>query len=219
MPYPRPASIPVTRPAVGIALLIYVLMWTGFSDHWPIIHTVDGALLAAAHDVGAAHPGWVTFWAAVSWALGPVPLRLIGVVGALVALLKRRVRTSLLLVVCLPLNWVVTTVAKNLAHRPRPSTAFVHLHSASFPSGHALEATASILALLTAILPWLGATARSVAVMVGCTAVVLVGISRVALNVHYPSDVIAGWALGYVYFALAIWVIRPAREQVQITAQ
>ncbi|MGH9480074.1 MAG: phosphatase PAP2 family protein, partial [Terriglobales bacterium] len=36
-----------------------------------------------------------------------------------------------------------------------------------------------------------------------------VGFGRVALNVHHPSDVLGGWALGYLYFAVCAWVIRP----------
>jgi membrane-associated phospholipid phosphatase len=36
-----------------------------------------------------------------------------------------------------------------------------------------------------------------------------VGVSRVALNVHYPSDVLAGWSLGYLYFVVSLLVFRP----------
>ena len=43
---------------------------------------------------------------------------------------------------------------------------------------------------------------RRVAIAVSALSVLAVGIARVALNVHYPSDVLAGWSLGYLYFLL-----------------
>ncbi|WP_156751919.1 phosphatase PAP2 family protein, partial [Mycobacterium sp. E2497] len=48
--------------------------------------------------------------------------------------------------------------------------------------------------------------------------VLAAGISRVALNVHYPSDVLAGWSLGYLYFLLCFTVIRPAGAPVSRNA-
>lgn len=47
------------------------------------------------------------------------------------------------------------------------------------------------------------------AAAVSAVILVLVGFSRVALNVHYPSDVVAGWALGYLYVLLCLAVFRP----------
>jgi membrane-associated phospholipid phosphatase len=152
----------------------------------------------------------VQFWDVVSFVLGPIPTRVLGAVAAVIALVQRKVRMALLLLVCAPLNGFVTMAAKGLADRPRPASALVVAPSTSFPSGHALELMASVLALLTFLLPmmkrhWL----RVVAVVVAVSSVVMVGIARVALNVHHPSDVIAGWSLGYLYFLVCLWVFRP----------
>jgi membrane-associated phospholipid phosphatase len=81
--------------------------------------------------------------------------------------------------------------------------------STSFPSGHALEATAGLLAMLSFVLPMANRAARRIAVVAVALALPAVGISRVALNVHYPSDVLAGWSLGYLYFLLCLWVFHP----------
>jgi undecaprenyl-diphosphatase len=68
---------------------------------------------------------------------------------------------------------------------------------------------AVVLALLTVLFPILGPSMRVVAAAVGALIVVAVGFGRVALNVHHVSDVVAGWALGYLYFALCALAFRP----------
>ena len=107
--------------------------------------------------------------------------------------------------------WLAITMAGALAmdlalkfafHRPRPQVFFgVEPHSYSFPSGHALCSFCfyGVLAGLIA------ARTRSLAlrVTVGVVAAALVaaiGVSRIYLGMHYPSDVIAG------YLAAAVWV-------------
>jgi membrane-associated phospholipid phosphatase len=191
-------------------IVLYALLWVGHRQDWGWLHTIDWSLLNPAHDIGVKHSGWVRFWDAVSFVLGPVPLRTLGLVVALVLLMRRRVRMALLLLACAPLNGWVTLVAKGLARRPRPATALVHIGETSFPSGHALEGMATVLALLTLILPLLARPRpRVVAIALGGLAVFTVGVARVALNVHHPSDVVAGWALGYVYFILCWWLFRP----------
>jgi membrane-associated phospholipid phosphatase len=41
--------------------------------------------------------------------------------------------------------------------------------------------------------------------------VVAIGVGRVVLNVHHPTDVVAGWALGYAYFVLCLLLVTPTR--------
>jgi len=203
----------VTRPRIlavacaVVAVVVYAGMWLGYRQNWSWLHSVDWSLLNAAHGIGIKNPAWVWFWDTVSFVLGPIPLRIIGMVGAVVSAVKRNVRAALLLLTCLPLSTFVTSTAKDLAGRPRPVTALLAVSQTAFPSGHALEATAGALALLTVVLPLLSGRWRQIAVAVAAVSVLAVGSARVALNVHHPSDVLAGWALGYLYFLLCLWVI------------
>lgn len=206
------------------AAVIYAVMWLGYCRHWSWLHGADWSLLNAAHDVGVKHPAWVRFWDGVSLALGPDPLRLLGIVAAVAALVQRNVRAALLLLACAPLSGLVTVAAKGLVNRPRPSTRLVAAASSSFPSGHALEATAALLALLAFLLPMMSRAMGRVAAAVAALSLLLVGAARVALNVHYPSDVLAGWSLGYLYFLLCLLVFRPfsrapARPGAAVTTQ
>ena len=98
-------------------------------------------------------------------------------------------------------------LAKHLADRQRPPTAMVFAYSLSFPSGHALGVMVGVLVLLTIAWPFVRPRLRGWLVVVGALIVIFIGVGRVVLNVHHPSDVVAGWALGYLYFLLCLWVI------------
>ncbi|CPR13572.1 integral membrane protein [Mycobacterium bohemicum DSM 44277] len=206
----------MTRPRSALAIplalaaaAVYALMWVAYSRQWVWLHSIDWLLLNSAHDAAVKHPLWVGFWDGLSFALGPVPMRLLGTAAAVAALLRRNVRAALVLLACGPLSGLVTTAAKGLANRTRPSTMLVPASSTSFPSGHALEAAAGLLAILAFLLPMLSLAKGRIAAAVVVVCIVAVGIARVALNVHHPSDVLAGWSLGYLYFLLCLGVFRP----------
>lgn len=197
---------------IGTALLavaVYALMWTGYGMHWNWQSTLDDAGLAGPYRYGAAHPTWVAVWDAFCTVFGPMAFRLVGVVLIVVALLRRQRRIALFILLTVVLNGIVIELAKILASRPRPDTALVYASSTSFPSGHALGVLASVLALLAVAWPVLRGPARGWVCVVGALVVVLIGVGRVVLNVHHPSDVVAGWALGYVYFVGCLLLVGP----------
>jgi undecaprenyl-diphosphatase len=103
---------------------------------------------------------------------------------------------------------VTTELAKFLVDRPRPATALVHALSTSFPSGHALGVMVSVLAVSAVAWPTLHPRLRGWWVAAGVLVVVAIGVGRVVLNVHHPSDVVAGWALGYAWF-VAVYLLCP----------
>ncbi len=191
------------------ALCLYALMWLGWVQDWTWLARVDAWALEPMHRLGAAHPGWVTGWNVFCTVLGPNAFRAVVLVVIVVALLRRNVRIALFLVISVELSGLVTEIAKLLADRPRPATAMVAAHGTSFPSGHALGAMVVILALLTVTLPMVGTRWRRWLIALGVAVVVAIGVGRVILNVHHPSDVIAGWALGYAYFVACLLMVPP----------
>ncbi len=77
--------------------------------------------------------------------------------------------------------------------RPVVPTPFAMAPGNSFPSGHALDATVFYGVMLPVFLPIIPPRLRKLAVGLVVTLVLLVGFSRVAIGVHYPSDVVGGW--------------------------
>lgn len=191
------------------ALVLYALLWVGFAQHWQWIDTMDRSALDALHDFGIAHPGWVVFWDLFCTVLGPTAFRLVALVVIVVALARRNVRTAMFLVISVELSGLVTEAAKAAANRPRPAQALVPALSTSFPSGHALGVMVAVLAILTLLLPVVRRPLRAWLIVVGAIVVLAIGFGRVALNVHNPSDVLAGWALGYVWFVVCVLSVPP----------
>lgn len=197
------------------ALGVYALMWVGYAQHWSWLAQFDAAALEPMYRVGEARPGWVTAWDVFCTVLGPTAFRLITVVVIVVALARRNVRIAMFLIISVELAGLVTEIAKALADRPRPATAMVTALGTSFPSGHALGVVVAVAALLTVALPVTRPSRRAWLIALGAVVVVAIGVGRVVLNVHHPSDVIAGWALGYAYFVACLLMVAPIRPITQ----
>lgn len=134
-------------------------------------------------------------------------LTLVTIVAAVAFLLQRRARHALVLVATVLTAQLGSDLLKSLYGRPRPDLVphGVYVYSASFPSGHSmLSATVYLtLAMLIASLEPRRAT-KTLVFSTAALVMVAVGISRVYLAVHWPTDVLAGWCAGAVC-ALAGW--------------
>ncbi|MFB9865032.1 phosphatase PAP2 family protein [Rufibacter immobilis] len=103
---------------------------------------------------------------------------------------------------------------KWLFGRPRPETAFLEQGGNSFPSGHAMIGGA-FWGLLV-YLVWTNVPQRwarwLLCGLLG-TWILLIGFSRVYLNVHYASDVLAGWGAGFFWLMLSIFLLNRLRQR------
>jgi membrane-associated phospholipid phosphatase len=115
---------------------------------------------------------------------------------------RRLPRLALFVVVTVAGSSVLNQVVKVAVDRSRPvlSNPVAHANGMSFPSGHAQAAIVGYTVLLLVFLPVVHGVWRRAAVCVAVLLVLAIGFSRVALGVHYVSDVLAGYILG------AAWV-------------
>jgi membrane-associated phospholipid phosphatase len=153
-------------------------------------------------DWNAAHMPTAAEWAArpFSWLGGFVGITILVTVVTIVLLRAGRRRDALVLVAATLVAQAAMHGAKEVFARPRPDagSAVPLPDTHSFPSGHALTAVV-VFGLLAALIgggliAYLGAAALALAI----------GASRVVLNVHYPSDVAAGFLLGLMILVLAL---------------
>ena len=97
--------------------------------------------------------------------------------------------------------------------RPEEDMRLVEVSYQSFPSGHAANSTIAYVAL--ALLLFDDSKHRQVAAAGAMVLALLIGISRPMLGVHWPSDVIAGWAFGLFWLTLVFVVMERLRPAVR----
>jgi len=190
-------------------VVIYAAMWIGWVQGWAWLAAVDNWSLDFYYGVAVEHPASVVAWDVFCTVFGPTAFRIIGAALIIWLLARRYVRAALFALISVELGGLITEIAKQLADRPRPATQMVYAYGTSFPSGHALGVTVGVLGLLTVVLPFVADRWRVTLLVLGGFFIVTVGIGRLALNVHHFSDVVAGWALGYLYYVLCLAMLRP----------
>ncbi|WP_187969399.1 phosphatase PAP2 family protein [Aquibium microcysteis] len=139
--------------------------------------------------------------------VGVLSLIALGACGYL--LLVRKRRAALAVLVAVAGGVLISQMIKAGIDRPRPDLVphGSYVSTASFPSGHSMMA-ATVYLTLAAMLARVQPRWRSRSYLIGCAIfiVVLVGISRVYLGVHWPTDVLAGWSVG-AGWAIGCWVV------------
>ncbi|MFG2289371.1 phosphatase PAP2 family protein [Streptomyces sp. NPDC048595] len=188
-----------TRPALVCAALFTVLL-TLVALRWGPLMSLDAAVTGALHPIAVGSPDWTRLNRVLSdWVWDPWTMR--AVLAVAVCLLVRRGARLLG-------AWVAVTALagtalqqalKALVGRPRPvwPDPVDSAHYAAFPSGHALSALVTGVLLLWLLREYgVRPVWRWAARTVVAVSVLGVGVTRVYLGVHWPSDVLGGWLLG-----------------------
>lgn len=192
-------------PRLSLVLLISVpaavvvgLLLLAVEEHWKPLRRLDQSIADALHTQALGHPDLVHAMVAVSDVGSPTVMRVLVAVVALGLWLRGSRRLALWAAATMLGGAILDVLLKTLVNRARP--VFVHpvatAPGASFPSGHAFTATLGAGVLLLCVLPLLGRRGTVLAWILACLVPLAVGYSRIALGVHWVSDVVGGWLLG-----------------------
>lgn len=170
-----------------------------------VVRGVDEGTLRALEQIHGAP--LTAFMRGVTFLGGDWGVAVPTVAAAVVLLVvcRPRLRDALFTVVVVAGAGLLQFATKPIFERPRPDVVepLVTVATSSYPSGHAM-ASAS-LALAIGILAW-PTRWRAATVIAGTLFVLAVGVSRVYLGVHYPSDIVAGWLLADAW-TVAVWLL------------
>ncbi|WP_433533677.1 phosphatase PAP2 family protein [Micromonospora sp. CA-263727] len=204
---------PGLRPVLpGLLTLVpFTLLAALVLGGWPPLRRLDVAVTGHLHRYALDHPAWVRVMSVWTDTFAPMPLRAAALVLVIWLAHRGARRLAGWVTATMVLGGLLGPLLKLLVGRVRPELPdpVAQAPGLAFPSGHALNATLAAGVLVVVFLPRSGTPAGTgqpgtrarstvrAAVWLGALLLALVtGFSRVALGVHWTSDVLAGWLLG-----------------------
>lgn len=177
-------------------------------------HAFDTEILLFFREAGRPNdpigPLWLEEAVRDVTALGSmIVLVMVTAVTIFYLLLVRRWRSALLVLVTVGGGQILSSVLKLGIDRPRPDLVshLAQVQTLSFPSGHAMMAAVTYLTLGTMLAGIVPGRATKIYVLgVAVLVTLMVGVSRLYLGVHWPSDVLAGWCAGFAW-AMLCWLV------------
>jgi membrane-associated phospholipid phosphatase len=212
--HPRWRGLPSYAPMVlvlalgGVAAFVAGDAFVEIAEHLrrttSLVHRADQAVIASVQSI--RHPAFTAVLDAATYVGSPLGMGLVVAITAAVLLLRGKRAASLFVVVTGAGGALLNLGLKAIFERVRPPAvdAIAAAQGYSFPSGHAMGSLIVLgsLGYLALRLP-LRWRVKSALLAALATVVLLVGLSRVYLGVHWISDIAGGWCAGAVWLATA----------------
>lgn len=213
------AAVALLLVAVPFALLLVQVRRSG-----PLL-SVDRGVATTLHSAVRGHETTITALKAIT-AIGTLyGLGTMTLIGLLIVARARRWRLAAFLLATSLGGWALNNSIKAVVGRERPTfdDPFAHARGLSFPSGHAMNSVVVIGALVVVFLPAARPARRRVICVAAALLALLIGFTRLALGVHYVTDVTAGFILGAAWLtacvaAFSVWRVERGRRPVTPTA-
>lgn len=185
-----------------IACAVFVTLYSGVSLKAGWVKSLDLNLI---HQIRLPQTAWKSML--LTWYttfFNTLPMTVIVIIGSVIFALERRTAAALFFILVPGIGSLINHFIKNMVARPRPTIdQLMHYGGYSFPSGHAIGAALILGAVIVlvqyyVIVRWQRWLTNTILLIM----IILVGYSRVYVGVHYPSDVLAGFCLGYIILML-----------------
>lgn len=204
------------------AASIFVVLAALVHSRQDTLVALDSSVSAAAHRFTIHHHGW---WAVAGlfthFGDTVVVLTALALVTGLL-LSRREWRPALFIVAALATSILLSRGVRALMQRHRPVDRLWPASGYAFPSSHATNAATAALIVAFLCWPLLGRSGRVALLALTIGAAAVVGITRIMLVVHWPSDVLGGWLVGLIAVpsvaVLLHLVARPARVGTAVSA-
>jgi undecaprenyl-diphosphatase len=188
-----------------IGIIALLTLFTGMVFLKVRENVIQGRLdqfdITIIHSLNQHHsPSMTTVMKTTSF-MGNEAIIILGIILVILLITKKHSHEALVLTLMVTSAFLISTVLKSQTLRPRPSLEqLVVVYDSSFPSGHALNAF--IFYSLLAYFTYKFTHSRKWTVLASLCAgmlILLIGFSRMYLGVHYPSDIVAGYLIGFFW--------------------
>lgn len=188
--------------AFGLGLTIFALI--ADEVHEGATTAFDSAILLWINARG--NPGFDWFFIHITDLGGVTFLAILSVIITAFLIYKKSYYRALLMLAAVGGAAMMNLILKSIFERTRPDlwTHLVTEDNFSFPSGHAMGSSAFAFAIIAIL--W-GTKWQPLAIGLGIIYIFFIGFSRLYLGVHFPTDIIAGWALSLAWVSVVTGLV------------
>ncbi len=187
---PRPRRrVLIVVAAVAATAFAFLALLVAFEASW--LRDIDTGIHDSLRRYGVEHPWWLATMRALTFLGDGITVTIVDTTAFVVCLLRRRWQAAAFVASAGLGVWLVSRIPRAIVARDRPEDALWTADGHAFPSGHTMNATTMTVIVALLVWPLARRAGRAWLVAGAVTLPVVVGFTRIAGGVHWPTDVLA----------------------------